>query len=175
MVFGRSIECKLAIVMKPDRREFIATSFFSLGALSLPASAQDKASKAEEAPDVFLRGRVVCLTEELDKLYNVLPDCSNRGHVYSLKVADGKLYPFLPTDTAAAVWMDDRYRQRDLQITARLFPQTNFIEVIKFQSWKNGKLHDLYYYCDVCAITASKPGACECCQDPVEFRETPAQ
>ena len=125
--------------------------------------------------DVSLRGRAVCLTEELDKLYNVLPDCGNRGHVYSLKTADGKLYPFLPTDTSAAAWMDKRYRQRDLQVTARLFLQTNFIEVIKFQSWKDGKLHDLYYYCDVCAITAFKPGACECCQEPVEFRETPAE
>jgi hypothetical protein len=71
--------------------------------------------------------------------------------------------------------MDERYRQRDLQIAVRLFPQTSFIEVIKFQSWKDGKLHDLYYYCDVCAITSNKPGACECCQEPVEFREILAQ
>ena len=161
--------------MNPDRREFITTTFFSLGALSLPASAQDKPSTAENARDVALRGRVVCLTEELDKLYNVLPDCGNRGHVYSLKTADGKIHPFLPTDASAAVWMDERYRQRDLQVTARLFPQANFIEVIKFQSWKNDKLYDLYYYCDVCSITAFKPGPCECCQEPVEFRETLAE
>lgn len=161
--------------MKPHRRDFIATSLLSLGALSLSASAQDKAAGIEEPRDVSLRGRIVCLTEELDKLYNVLPDCGNRGHVCSLKTADGKIYPFLPTDTSAAAWMDERYRQRDLQIAARLFPQANFIEVIKFQSWKNGRLHDLYYYCDVCAITAFKPGACECCQEPVEFRETPAE
>lgn len=161
--------------MKPPRREFIATTFLSLSALSLTTHAQDKPAKPEEARDVSLRGRIVCLTEELDKLYNVLPDCDKQHHVYSLKTGDGKLYPFLPTDTAAAAWMDERYRQRDLQITARLFPNTNFIEIIKFQSWKNGKLHDLYYYCDVCAITTFKPGACECCQDPVQFRETPAE
>ena len=96
--------------MKPDRREFIATSFLSLGALSLPADPQDKPARVEEPRDVSLRGRVVCLTEELDNLYNVLPDCGNRGHVYSLKTADGKIYPFLPTDTSAAAWMDERYR-----------------------------------------------------------------
>jgi len=161
--------------MKPDRREFIAASFLSLGALSLPADAQDKPARVEEPRDVSLRGQVVCLTEELDKLYNVLPDCGNRGHVYSLKTADGKIYPFLPTDTSAAAWMDERYRQRDLQVAARLFPQANFIEIIKFQSWKSGKLYDLYYYCDVCAITSHKPGPCECCQEPVEFRETLAE
>lgn len=163
--------------MRSKRREFIAAGLLSLGAVSLPVSAQDKTgtpADTGEARNVFLHGSVVCLTEELDKTYNVLPNCSDRGHVYSLKTADGKIYPFLPTDAAAAVWMDERYRQRDLQITARLFTPNNFIEVIKFQSWKGGKLHDLYYYCDVCAITAYKPGPCECCQEPVEFRETPA-
>jgi hypothetical protein len=160
--------------MKSNRREFIASSFLAAGALSLPASAEDRRSQSEEAKIASLRGRVVCLTEELQKLYQVLPECDKRGHVYALKTSSGKIYPFLPTDSSAAVWMDERYRQRDLQVTVRLFPQTDFIEVIKFQSWLNGKLHDLYYYCDVCAITSNKPGPCECCQDPVEFRETPA-
>jgi hypothetical protein len=121
-----------------------------------------------------LRGRVICLTEELTKLYQVVSDCENRGHAYTLKADDGKLHPFLPTDSAAAVWMDERYRQRDLQVTARIFPEGSFIEVIKFQSWRDGKLHDLYYYCDVCAISTHKPGPCDCCQDPVQFRETPS-
>ncbi len=158
--------------MRPDRRKFIARSLLSAGAFSLPASAQTRSNPPEEPRTVSLRGRVVCLTEELQKLYQVLPDCQTRGHVYALKTGDGKLHPFLPTDSAAAVWMDERYRQRELQVTARLFPQNGFIEVIRLQSWWNGKLHDLYYYCDVCAITAHKPGPCECCQDPVEFRET---
>ncbi|MEO6724857.1 MAG: hypothetical protein ABIU20_08380 [Blastocatellia bacterium] len=164
--------------MKTERREFIAATLLAAGALPLSVRAQDKPAVTagiDATRDVSLSGRVVCLTEELDKLYNVLPDCGNRGHVFSLKTSDGKLYPFLPTDTSAAAWMDERYRQRNLQVTARLFPQNNFIEVIKFQSWKDGKLHDLYYYCDICAITAFKPGACECCQEPVEFRETPAE
>ncbi len=161
--------------MKPDRRKFIATSLLSAGAFSLPAPAQDRSNPSEEAQTVSLRGRVVCLTEELQKLYQVLPDCETRGHVYTLKTGEGKLYPFLPVDTAAAVWMDERYRQRELQVTARLFPQTKFIEVIKLQSWRNGKLHDLYYFCDVCNISTHKPGPCECCQEPVEFRETPAE
>ena len=160
--------------MKPHRREFIVASLASLGALSLPVNAQDKPATADEARDASLRGRVFCLTEELDNRYKVLPECDKRGHVYSLKTGDGKLHPFLPTDTSAAIWMDERYRQRDLQVAVRVFPQASFIEVIKFQSWKDGKLNDLYYYCDVCAITANKPGACECCQEPVEFRETPA-
>ncbi len=159
--------------MKSHRREFIAATLLSVGALPMSAQAQDK--QTDDAKDVSLRGKIVCLTEELDKRFNVLPDCDKRHHVYSLKTGDGKIHPLLPTETSAAVWMDERFRQRELQITARSFPDTDHIEVIKIQSWLNAKLHDLYYYCDICAITAFKPGACECCQEPVEFRETLAK
>jgi hypothetical protein len=158
------------MIMKSRRREFLAAGMLSVGALTVRA--QDK--PAADASEVSLRGKIVCLTEELDKRFNVLPDCDKQHHVYSLKTSDGKIHPLLPTESAAAVWMDERFRQRELQITARSFPGTNHIEVIKIQSWVNAKLHDLYYYCDICAITAFKPGACECCQEPVEFRETPA-
>jgi len=161
-----------------DRRQFVTSSLLAAGLLSMSqvdAEAADELQSGDDAKNVSLGGRVICLTEELQKLYQIAPDCETRGHVYTLKTNEGKLYPFLPIDTAAAIWMDERYRTRDLQVTARLFPQTSFIEVIKLQSWLKGKLHDLYYYCDICAITAHKPGPCECCQEPVEFRETPAE
>jgi hypothetical protein len=158
--------------MAYDRRQFLASSLLATGGIST-AGETAVVGTIDDARILPLRGRVVCLTEEYQKPYQLTPDCDARGHVYTLKSEDAKYYPFLPTDTAAAVWLDERYRTRDLQVTVRLFPQTNFIEVIKFQSLKNGKLFDLYYYCDICAITAHKPGACECCQEPVEFRETP--
>ncbi len=164
--------------MKKTRRQFIASSLLTAGALSLPASsisAQDKDKPTDQRNTLSLRGRVVCLTEELKNLYRLKPDCDNRGHVYALKTSDGKYHPFLPTDSAVAVWTDERYRERDLQVTARSFPQTSFIEVIKFQSWLDSKLHDLYYFCDVCMISSHKPGPCDCCQDPYQFRETPAE
>ena len=161
--------------MKPGRRQFIASSLFTAGAFSFPAAAQDRTKPSGEAQTVSLRGKVACITEELQKLYQITPDCETRGHVYALKTAEGKFYPFLPVDTAAAIWMDERVRQRDLQVSARIFPGADFIEVIKLQSWRDGKLHDLYYFCDVCYISANKPGPCECCQEPVEFRETPAE
>jgi hypothetical protein len=160
--------------MNSGRRQFIAASLLASGAFSAPARAQGKTEPSDQPRTVSLRGRVICYTEELQKPYQVIPDCEARGHVYTLKTGDAGLYPLLPVDTAAAAWMDERYRQRELQVTARLFPNTNFIEVVRFQSWRDGRLHDLYYFCDVCSITTHKPGPCECCQDPVQFRETPA-
>src|SRR5262245_34876930 len=136
--------------MKTDRRQFIASSILSAGVLSLPVRADDNPSHStidrDDAKTISLRGGIVCLTEEFQKLYQVIPDCDHRGHLYSLKSDDGKFYPLLPVDTAAPVWMDERYRQRDLQLTARIFPQSSFIEVFQFQSWHNGKLYDLYYF-----------------------------
>lgn len=161
--------------MKSHRREFIANTLLSVGALSLTTQAQDKPVAQDGAKEVSLRGKIVCLTEELDKRFNVLPECDKQHHVYSLKTGDGQLYPLLPTESSAAVWLDERFRTRDLQITARSFPGTNYIEVIKIQSWLSAKLYNLYYYCDTCAITSFKPGPCECCQEPVEFRETLAK
>jgi hypothetical protein len=158
--------------MKLDRRQFAFAAPLLLGSAASLA-AQERA--AGEPQDITVRGRIVCLTEELQKLYQVLPDCATRGHVYTLKTGTGQYYPLLPTDSAAAVWLDERYRQRELQVVARRFPPNEFIEVIKYQAWRDGKLYDLEYHCVVCNISVHKPGPCECCQDPVEFREVPAQ
>ncbi len=153
--------------MKLDRRQFVLAAPLLLGSASL--TAQERA--ASEPQDLTVRGRIICLTEELQKLYQVVPDCDTRGHVFTLKTGAGQYYPLLPTDSAAAVWLDERYRQRELQVVARRFPPNNFLEVIKFQAWRDSKLYDLDYYCIVCNISTHKPGPCECCQDPVEFRE----
>lgn len=156
--------------MKPDRRQFIAASM--LTAAALPRTIRGQESPA--ASIVALRGRITCLTETLAQTHKLTPECDTRGHVYALKTDEGTFHPLLPTNSSAAVWMDWRFRTRELQLTVRRFPATDFVEVVKFQSWVGNKLHDLYYYCDTCAITANKPGPCDCCQAPVEFRETPA-
>src|SRR5262245_5737454 len=128
--------------MNSDRRQFISSSLFAVGVFSFPAPAQDGVKGGEKASGethiLSLRGKAGCITEEFQKLYQITPECEKRGHVYTLKTADGKFYPFLPVDTAAAVWMDERVRERDLQVTARIFPGTDFIEAIKFQSWREG-------------------------------------
>lgn len=159
--------------MKLDRRQFVMTAPLLLSATAVTEA--QTTTETAKAQDIRVRGRIVCLTEELQKLYQVQPDCDTRGHVYAVKTSAGEMFPLLPTDSAAAVWLDQRYRERELQVTARRFPQTSFIEVIKYQSWRANKLYDLDYYCIICNISTHKPEACVCCQDPVEFRELPAE
>lgn len=158
--------------MRPNRRQFIAGSLAIGGS---PALAGPLATlQANTTPQTInVRGRAICLTEELEKLYQVVADCDDRGHVYAIRTATGETFPLLPVDSAAAIWLDARYRERELNVVARIFPGGRHLEVVKYQSWKNGQLHDLDYFCEVCMISTHKPGPCDCCQDPVVFRERP--
>jgi hypothetical protein len=73
-----------------------------------------------------------------------------------------------------AMFSDPRVRQQELQITGRLNP-TGQVEVTKVRSVKEGRLYDIYYFCDVCNITAYAPGPCACCRREYELRETPIE
>lgn len=155
-------------MQQKDRRQFIE-AMLALPALPLLAQAGDKITP------VILRGRVVSLAAEFALRHQITLETAQRGVIYCLKTADSKLYPFLPTDTSAAIYDDERFRQRELQVTARAFPDFQLIEVIKLQSVKWGRVFDLFYFCVVCNISAHKPGPCECCQDPMVLHEEPAR
>jgi hypothetical protein len=168
--------------MRRTRRQFVEDLIGAAGGISVMAgSAQAQAKsptsrKAQPKPQtVMLRGRVVCYTEEFARQHNIEPECDEKRILWGLKTTDARLYSFLPTDQAAAIYDDPRFRQRDLQVTARLFPQTTWLEVIKLQSVRAGRVHDLFYFCEVCNIGTHKPGPCVCCQDPVVFHEEPAE
>lgn len=153
--------------MSNHRRQFIE-SLAALAALPLLGQAQEKIEP------VRLRGRIVSLTEALKE--NQIPFFEDaRSLMYCLKTADGKLYPILPSDTAAAIYDDERFRKRELQITARKFTEAGFLEVMKIQGIKWGRVFDLYFYCIICNIRSHKGGPCECCQDPFEFVEEPSK
>lgn len=154
--------------MQDARRQFLE-AMIALPATPLFVNAQDTDSSFKP---IVVRGRVVNLAEVMQQKYQATIE---RAVIYCLKTADNKFYPFLPTDLASAIYDDERFRQRELQVTARTFPDFPFIEIIKLQSIKWGRVFDLYYFCEVCNITIHKPGPCECCQDPVVFTETPVK
>lgn len=156
--------------MLDNRRQFLE-AIAALPAFALLVNAQE--AEPQFKP-VVLRGRAVNLAEVMQQKYQATLE-PERAVLYCLKTADGKFYPFLPTDLAAAIYDDERFRQRELQVTARTFHDFPFIEIIKLQSVKWGRVFDLYYFCNVCNIQIHKPGPCECCQDPVVFTEEPVK
>ena len=131
------------------------------------------ADRVGTAKEIRIQGRLVCLAEAMHDLYRAdLP--TNHQHLYGFKTADGTFYTLLRTNLSEALFVDKRLHQKTLIITGRTFPKTRLLEAIRLQSLHNGVLHDLYYYCDTCAIRAAAPGDCVCCQAPVDLVEKPA-
>ena len=148
---------------------FLATIFFPV-----PSSLAAEVPLNLQGGDVALtviRGRAVCLDSAGREVGSVF-GCPGAGNRFGFAGKNGKLYKFLPTDTMTPLFTDTRVRQRELQLTARLHAEDQ-LEIIKVQSVKEGKLHDIFYYCDVCSITAYVPGLCPCCRNELEFRESP--
>ena len=124
------------------------------------------------AKEIRIRGNLVCLAESMHDLYRAdLP--VDHEHLYGFKTTEGVFYTLLRTNLSEALFADKRLHQKTLIITGRTFPKTHLLEAIRFQTVHNGVLHDLYYYCDTCAIRAAAPGDCVCCQAPVELIEKP--
>ena len=122
------------------------------------------------AQEISLRGRVVCLAEEMHDLYGAdLPTA--HPHVNGFKTADGKYYTLLRTKLSEGLFVDAKLRERELILKGRLFPNSQVFEMTNIRSVKDGVIYDVYYWCDVCAIKTLKPGECMCCQAPVVLTE----
>ena len=132
------------------------------------------AESVETAKEIRIRGHLVCLAEAMHDLYRAdLP--ADHEHLYGFKTTDGVFYTLLRTNLSEALFVDERLYQKTLIITGRTFPKTHLLEAIRLQTVHDGVLHDLYYYCDTCAIRAAAPGDCVCCQAPVELVEKPVK
>lgn len=129
------------------------------------------AEKPKALPEIDLQGRVVCLSEEMQRLYETeLP--SKHAHVYGFKTADGGYYTLIRNRFSEGLFSDETLRKRELILHGRVLPKTQIFEVTGgMREVRNGKLYELYYWCDICSIKSVAPGQCMCCQQPVELRE----
>lgn len=116
---------------------------------------------------VELRGRSVCLDETGQG-----QACAPGDRWFGLQTPEGSLHRFLPADPLAAIFQDARVRDREVVVRARLRPD-GAAEIIKVYSVRQGRLHDVHYFCDVCNITAYAPGLCPCCRKEMDLREDP--
>jgi hypothetical protein len=144
------------------------------------AGAEEKPSPPNPAPasdtqspqPVELRGKVVCLPEEMHARHGTdLPTAHE--HFYGFKTADGTYYTLLRTKLSEALFLDERLRQKELLLKGRVLPKSQIFEATSMKSIRDQRVCDLYYYCDICAITAVSPLPCACCQGPMELVEKP--
>jgi hypothetical protein len=136
-----------------------------------PSFAQEKKEAASR--QVVLSGRVTRLDESGHRL-GAEHDGNLASRNYELLASDGKRYKFSADDLIVPIFTESRVRQMELQITA-LLHENELLELIKVLAVKEGKLYDIYYFCDLCNITAYGPGPCSCCFQPLVFIEKPAK
>jgi hypothetical protein len=148
------------------RLRFAVVLLWSTALLSFVASAQNDDTSKDLT---ILRGRAVCV-DHAGRVVDALLECE--AGRFGFIDQKQKLFLFNPADRAAALFNDPRVRGRELQITARL-DQTGLLELIRASSLRGGKLHDIYYFCEVCNIKVYVPGQCPCCRDELQFVETP--
>ncbi|MBI4660519.1 MAG: hypothetical protein HY735_16910 [Verrucomicrobia bacterium] len=153
----------------------------SFGLVASGAAAGDQGQQSEgpevngtaETHEIQFRGRIVCLAEEMHRLYRTSLPASHE-HLYGFRTNEGIYYTLLRTRTSEAFFADKRLHERELIVRGRLLPKTHILDAIPVGSVRDGQVYDLYYYCTVCAIKTVIPGPCMCCQDEVEFVEKPA-
>ncbi len=151
---------------------FMAIAAANMEGQNTIATESQRTEGVEAAKEIRIRGHLVCLAEAMHDLYRAdLP--VDHEHLYGFKTTDGVFYTLLRTNLSEALFVDERLGKKTLIITGRTFPKTYLLEAIRLQTVHNGVVHDLYYYCDTCAIRAAAPGDCVCCQAPVELVEKP--
>ena len=143
-------------------RHTVLTLLFLILLAPFTSTAIGGEAASEDAPLVILRGRVNCQGQA----------CDTASGRFEFATTAGQHYTFLEGDELALIFRDPRVRSRELQITARLHAKDR-LEIIKVKSVVNGRLHDLYYFCEVCNITAYAPGPCPCCRNELQFFEKP--
>ena len=153
---------------------FLAASCLAAATVSLLAAQSPadgaKAVSGKGAQAATIRGRVVCLAEEMHRLHGAdLP--TDHPHVVGIKTTDGRYYTLLRTRLSEGLFVDEELRSRELILLGRLFPGSQVFEMTSIRSVKDGVICDVYFRCDVCAIQTLKPGECMCCQDPVILTE----
>lgn len=95
-----------------------------------------------------------------------------RGRGPILKSGDRE-YRLASSDEAILEALEDaRLANRELRLEGQ-FKGNDVFEVAKLYTVRDGKLHRVVYFCQVCNITAYRPGDCYCCQKPFELREIP--
>ena len=117
-------------------------------------------------------GKVVPLAGLVEKLGSKL-DADAVPHWLALVTDDGKVYPLIKDGGSRMFFKDKALLNRPMRLTGRLLPGSQLLQVIEVHSLRMGKLHEVYYWCNVCSIRRSEKNACECCGGPMELKEEP--
>lgn len=146
------------------------TLTFAIAVLLSPFFAAD----AEEKKPQYFTGKVAPLADLLAKA-GIKLDADAAATWFALVTDDGKIYPLIKDDGARMFFKDTRLLNRPMRLTGQLLSGAPMIQVVEVHSLRDGKLHEVYYWCDRCAIKRYEKKICDCCLDPMDLRETPVK
>jgi hypothetical protein len=122
----------------------------------------------------FFNGKVVPLADILQKQGTKL-DADAAPYSLALVTEVGKIYPLVKDAGARMFFKDAKLLNRPMRLTGRLIPNSTLLQVVNVHSYLKGKLHEVYYLCDICTIRGYEAGICDCCGGPMELREVPVK
>jgi hypothetical protein len=117
-------------------------------------------------------GKVVPLASLLDKA-GIKMDADAAALSLALVTDKGKVYPLIKDDGSRMFFKDKRLLNRPMRLTGRLVADGALLQVVNVHSYVQGKLNDIYYWCDICSIRTNELDKCGCCGGPVVLREEP--
>ena len=91
--------------------------------------------------EVQLRGKVVCLPEEMHRIFQTdLP--TNHEHIYGFKTTNAVYYTLLRTKLSEALFADQRLREKELLLSGRVLPKSQIFNVTAMKSIRKiGRAH----------------------------------
>jgi hypothetical protein len=129
------------------------------------------ASSGRNAEDVTLKGKAVTLSTALQRAkVGIHVDPEPIAKQIVLVAEDGAITPLLSDEASRALFLDDRLRDRPLEVRGKRFPGVPYLQVITFKIEEDGRFQTPEYFCNICAISVRFPQDCPCCQGPMELR-----
>ena len=122
----------------------------------------------------YYNGKVVDVASILAK-QGVKLDVDAAPSWLALVTDDGTVYPLIKDEGTRMFFQDPVLRNKSVRLTGRLVGKTSLLQVVNVHSYRQGKLHEVYYWCDICAIRRNEKKICDCCGGPMELMEEPVK
>ncbi|GIW80630.1 MAG: hypothetical protein KatS3mg105_2437 [Gemmatales bacterium] len=117
-------------------------------------------------------GKVVPIKDIVSKFHTKL-DKDAWPTWLALVTTDGKVLPLIKNDNSRMFFKEPKLQNRLMRIEGRLLPGSQLLQVIRVYSIRDGKLYEVFYWCDVCVIKRFEKQNCDCCGEPMILREEP--
>lgn len=154
------------------RRQMLVLCALIVAALPMWVALAEE--KPKEPKRLTLTGQIVPIADLVKDIGSRLdPDAVSLW--LALVTKDGKIYPLIKDSGSRMFYKDKALLKRPMRIVGRVLPGSQLLQVLEFHGLKQGKLIEIYYWCDICSIRRYEKNLCECCGGPMEKMEVPVK